>query len=154
MKTLEEDDRRDVSYTVIKMSPNMTPRVFLLSLMTMKWCRVLHIYPLPSSMLIFLKQFLLHKNIYFLGPNCCEVQHTTHLLQLPQECGHTQCKQAITGRVFSGNLPMLFVSVQRLQRVSSRSERAQNGNEPGRAGFRLRVGGWIYLKRSCRHRMC
>lgn len=95
-----------------------------------------------------------HKNIYLLGPNCCEVQHTTHLLQLPQECGHTQCKQAITGRVFSGNLPMLFVSVQRLQRVWSRSERAQNGNKPGRASFRLRVGGWIYLKRSCRRRMC
>lgn len=53
MKTVEEDDRRDVSYTVIKMSPNMTPRVFLLSLMTMKWWRVLHIHPQLPSMLIF-----------------------------------------------------------------------------------------------------
>lgn len=36
----------------------------------------------------------------------------------------TQSKQAITGRVFSGNLQELFVSVQRLQRVWSLSERA------------------------------
>lgn len=40
-----------------------------------------------------------------------------YLLQLAQECSSTQCKQAITGSEFSGNLLKLFVSVQRLRRV-------------------------------------
>lgn len=75
-----------------------------------------------------------HKNIYFLSPNCCEVQHTMHLLQLPQEFGLTQCKQTITGRVFSGNLQKLFVSVQRLQRVWFLSERA-GGWQKARKGW-------------------
>ena len=58
-----------------------------------------------------------------------------HLLQLPQELGLTQCKQTITGRVFSGNLQKLFVSVQRRQRVWFLSERAGEWQKARKSRF-------------------
>lgn len=78
----------------------------------------------------------LHLNIYLLGWNCYEVQYTMQLLQRPQEFGHMQCKQAITGRVFSGNLQQqLFVSVQRLQRVWCLSARAGKWQQARKSWF-------------------
>lgn len=79
------------------------------------------------------------KKKYFLDPNCCKVQHTAHLSQPPLKFVHTQCKQAITGRVFSGNLQELFVSVQRLQSLLSEREGSRMATSQEEL-LRLKVG--------------
>lgn len=60
--------------------------------------------------------------------------------------GHTQCKQAITCRVFSGNLQKLFVSVQRLQRVWCVSERLGGWQQARKCWFLSQSGRLDLLK--------